>query len=57
MCHDFIPWSEVILLDGFGVVCFEFELNRCCVVTNKRVCDGFFVQDENIELFQEMLIS
>lgn len=56
MSYDFIPWIEIILLDGFGIVSFELKLNGCSIVTNEGVCDRFFVEYENIQLFEEMFI-
>lgn len=45
MCHDFIPWIEIIRLDRFKVLCFELNLNRSSIVTNIWMCDRSFIEN------------
>lgn len=48
MSHNFIPWIKIINFNWFGIVSFELNLNGSCLITNIRMSDGFFIENEHI---------
>ena len=43
--HHFVPWIEVVFLEGFGLIQFELYLNGDCGITDKCMSDWFLGQE------------